>query len=79
MKYVCQECYDLIAEPFAVDGDGYYCTEECYYKTYERPDEEQDEKQQEIVSKEKTDSYTPTLDYNGRPKKKSFLERLKEV
>ena len=76
MKYVCQECGKLMedAEVFAKDGEGYYCSLDCYHETWEEPDEE--EQKEEPTEDQKQSGYTPTLDYNGQPKKKGLLGRL---
>lgn len=34
MKYICQVCNKLVDEAFAVDGDGYYCSPDCYHENY---------------------------------------------
>jgi hypothetical protein len=74
MQYICQECGNLVDEPFARDGDGYYCSMECYEEEYpaeeEAPAEEkipryEDIKEEPIVQKHKETKY----DFFGNEKK----------
>lgn len=75
MKYVCQGCGKLMeeAEVFAKDGDGYYCSLDCYHESWTEPDDK--EIQEETTEDQKESGYTPTLDYNGQPKKVKWFGR----
>lgn len=42
MKYICQSCDKLVDEPFARDGDGYYCSLDCYHENYSEDEIEED-------------------------------------
>jgi len=80
LKYVCKECGKLMeeAEVFAKDGEGYYCSLDCYHETWEEPYDEE-ETQEETIEEKKPVSYVPTLDYNGQPKKRSLFGFGKEI
>jgi len=58
MKYICQECGKLIDETeiFAKDGDGYFCSKDCYNASYnetvgERITNLNDDETDEMVTK----------------------------
>ena len=64
MKYVCQKCDKLVEEPYAVDGDGYYCSSVCFNEDYS------DDKEVEEILTSETVKKIPEMkyDWRGNPK-----------
>lgn len=84
MKYICQNCGNLVDVPFARDGDGYYCSQECVEENW-TPEEQEEPLTQTVEKHEDYATSNAPLpeeikhDFYGNEKKPKEKRRLSSV